>query len=258
MSRLMRWNATAWLLCAATVPLCQAQFLYTESDQYAATALSLSGSVSVLRDNQPWALNVGDRVHVQQIIVSGADGHALFRVSDGSTFEVFPNSRVIFRKNPPTWGDLIDIIMGRVRVHIEHLFGDQPNPNRIYTPTAVISVRGTTFDVSVDGDDETTVIEVEEGVVDVRHALIGGATKKVSAGETLTVYRTEPIASASAIDRHAIIRFVVRAVEDAITTDVYRTHSPIPTGGGSTTVGDGGKPTPPPNTPPPPPPGGGN
>jgi hypothetical protein len=37
----------------------------------------------------------------------------------------------------------------------------------VITPTAVISVRGTTFDVSVDHDSVATLISVEEGVVDV-------------------------------------------------------------------------------------------
>ena len=59
-----------------------------------------------------------------------------------------------------------------VRVQIQK-WGTHPNPNRIHTPSAVISVRGTTFDVTVSGEDESTLIAVEEGQVDVRHALKG-------------------------------------------------------------------------------------
>ena len=77
----------------------------------------------------------------------------------------------MFRKNTGDWKDLLDLIIGTIRVHIEH-FGNEPNPNRIMTPTAVISVRGTTFDVSVDEDDETTEVDVEEGTVVVQHALL--------------------------------------------------------------------------------------
>ena len=57
---------------------------------------------------------------------------------------------------------------GRVKVHIQKL-GGQPNNNRVTTPTAVISVRGTIFDVSVE-DGESTLVAVEEGLVEVRHA----------------------------------------------------------------------------------------
>src|SRR5713101_5248243 len=161
-----------WLLLAATTVVSSAQ-IFPLSSESAAKVISLNGQVSVLRDSEPWALNVGDLVQVRQVIVTGPDGFAQFQVSDGSTFEVYPNSNVVFRKNPPNWKDLLDVLVGRVKIHIQKL-GGQPNPNKVYTPTAVISVRGTTFDVSVDAEDQTTLISVEEGQVDVRHATKGG------------------------------------------------------------------------------------
>ena len=170
------------LLLAATAAVCLAQFPPpSDSGQYAAKVLTMTGQVSVLKDLVPIALVAGDQVQVQQMIVTGADGHATFQVSDGSTFEVFPNSHLVFRKNAWNVKDLIDLLVGRIRVHIEH-FGAVPNPNRILTPTAVISVRGTTFDVTVGEDDETTTVEVEDGLVEVRHALLPSATKMVGAG----------------------------------------------------------------------------
>jgi len=38
----------------------------------------------------------------EQIIVTGADSYAQFQVSDGSTFEVFSNAKVVFRDNTRT------------------------------------------------------------------------------------------------------------------------------------------------------------
>ena len=136
------------LLLAAMAVVCPAQFTPFSTGTYAAKVISQTGQVSVVKDTQPWALSVGDSVQIRDLILTGPDGHALLQVSDGSTFEVFPNSRVVFRKNPPNWKDLLDVLVGRVRVHIEH-FGNVPNPNRVLTPTAVISVRGTTFDITV-------------------------------------------------------------------------------------------------------------
>src|SRR4029077_20121964 len=161
---------------------------------------------SVLRDSQPWALNVGDLVQIQQVIVTGPDGFAKFQVSDGSFFEVYPNSNVVFRKNSGNLRDLLDLFVGRVKIHIQK-WGGQPNPNRIITPTAVISVRGTTFDVSVDDDDETTIVTVEEGVVDVRHALRPSETKTLKAGESIHVYKDQPLAQ-STVDKGAVVRKV--------------------------------------------------
>jgi hypothetical protein len=244
------FTAKLSLLFAATVSVCPAQMPPSDSGNYAAKVMTLTGQVSVLKDSQPWALSVGDSVQVRELILTGPDGHALFQVSDGSTFEVYPNARVVFRKNPPNWKDLLDVLVGRVRIHIEH-FGANPNPNRVLTPTAVISVRGTTFDVSVSDDDETTLIEVEEGLVEVRHALLpGDAPKVVSSGESIRVYRNEPIAD-RLIDKGTVARQVLRAVMDAVSTVAIHTR----TGGvgGSGPVGDTGKKIPPP--PPPPPPG---
>jgi hypothetical protein len=250
-------NGLGWLLFAAMAGVCPAQMPPSDSGQYAAKVTSLQGQVSVLKDNQPWALTVGDAVQVRQIIVSGPDGHATFQVSDGSTFEVFPNSNVIFRKNVPNWSDLLDVLVGRVRVHIQK-WGKEPNPNRIYTPTAVISVRGTTFDVSVNEDSEATIVEVEEGEVAVQHALRPvGSPKILHSGESITVYKNYPL-EARTIDKGVIVQHGLRALMDALYTSVYRNPrgipgigGGIPGGGGS---GDTGKPAPPPPPPPPAPP----
>jgi len=235
MSGLMRFGAVG-LLCAAAAGLCPAQMPPSESVNYAARVVTLTGQVSVLRDNQPWALNVGDQVLVKQVIVSGPDGHALFQVSDGSTFEVFPDSNVIFRQNPPNWRNFLEVLVGRVRIHIQKL-GAQPNPNKVYTPTAVISVRGTTFDVSVSDADETTMVEVEEGEVAVQHALLPtGDPKILHAGESIAVYKTTPL-DAHLIDRGTIIHQGLRSLLDALATAVDRTRT-----GGSGSGGGGGIP----------------
>jgi hypothetical protein len=236
--------------------VCPAQ-MFADQAQYAATVVTASGQVSVLKDSQPWALSPGDTVQVKQVILTGSDGRATFRVSDGSTFEVFPNSQVVFRKNPPTWGDLLDVLVGRVKIHIQKL-GTRPNPNRVLTPSAVISVRGTIFDVIVAEEDETTLVHVEEGEVAVQHALLPrGNPKILRDGESIRIYKTEPL-EARAINRGEVAKGVLRAVIDAVATAVNnpgRGGGATPRSGGPTLPGDT-TPVPPPPPPPPPPPGG--
>ncbi len=239
----------------------------------------MTGQVSVLKDMVPIGLSTGDLVQVQQMIVTGPDGHATFQVSDGSTFEVFPNSHLVFRKNAWNPKDMIDLLVGRIRVHIEHLL-NVPNPNRVLTPTAVISVRGTTFEVTVDDNDETTTVEVDDGLVEVRHALLPSVTKTVGPGESIKVYRNEPLV-ARGFSRGTVAHYAVKMIQDAANLAAMRggTRGILGTSGGGTSavtgVGDTGKgsgtttgtgstgnsgssaggaaPTPPP---PPPPPGG--
>lgn len=240
------------LLLVATTSLCSAQFVTSEAANYAARAITVTGQVSALRDSRPIAVSVGDTIQVQQMIVTGADGHALFQVSDGSTFQVFPNSQVVFRRNPGDWRDLVDLFLGKIRVHIEHL-GSMPNRNRVMTPTAVISVRGTTFDVSYDDNLEMTLVNVEEGIVDVEHAeLPSGKARTLTGGESLEVYKNQPIAR-NRFDKASFAERVLRALNDTFTT-LHSAQVKIP---GSTTttvgVGDSKKPAPPPPPPPPPP-----
>jgi hypothetical protein len=240
------------LLLVATLAVCHAQILpsYPEA---AAKVISQTGQVSVLRDYEPWALSVGDSVQSRQVIVTGPDGFAKFQVSDGSTFDVYPNSTVVFRKNPPNWRDLLDMWAGKVRIHIEKL-GGQPNNNRIMTPTAVISVRGTTFDVSVN-DEEATLVEVEEGIVDVRHALKPGDSKTLNAGESLHIYRDQPLAQ-NLVDKGALVQRILHSLAEAafmITNPLHGTTIPGHGGGGGLCPGcsgQGGRVPPPPAPPP--------
>lgn len=258
MLRRLSWATVLVLLVAAVTPVVSIAQVLPAPPDAAATVVSLTGSVSVLKDNQPWALSIGDAVQVRQVIVSGSDGHALFKVSDGSTFEVFPNSYVTFRKNPPNWGDLIDLLVGRVKIHIQK-WGNQPNPNRVYTPTAVISVRGTTFDVAVDDEDESTTVAVEEGQVLVQHALLPrGDAKVLNPGESITVYKYQPL-EARTLDKGVLAQRTLRALLDAVQTAVIRGSrgggtSGIPGGGAGGVGGDTQAPPPPPTAPPPPPP----
>jgi hypothetical protein len=180
----------------------------------AARLLVMNGQVSVLRGDTPWALSVGETVSPQQIVITGPDGYAKFQVSDGSEFEVFQNSRVIFRNNIGDWRDMLDILIGKVKVQIEKL-GGLPNMNKVRTPTAVISVRGTVFDVDVEDDDATTLVLVEEGQVEVRHLLKGGDGKLLNSGEWLRVFKNQPLA-AKTVDRGMIVQRVFRSAWDAV------------------------------------------
>src|SRR6185312_11332616 len=80
---------------AISMPFVRADNWFTGADEAAATAKTVAGRVSVLRNLQEWAIVQGDKVKVQETIVTGKDGHAVFEVSDGSTFEVFPNAKVV-------------------------------------------------------------------------------------------------------------------------------------------------------------------
>lgn len=233
-----------------------------------AKVLQITGRVSLLRGQEQWALNTGDWVANRQTIITGADGFAVLQVQDGSRIEVFPNSHLVFRNNAgDTTKELLDLFLGRVKVFVEK-FGGKPNPNRVTTPTAVISVRGTIFDVQIEDDDATTLVSVEEGVVVVKHNVFAYTEPKtLNAGEYVRVYRNQPLANKS-FDKGGFMQKALRAAADIYYNVMLNTPrttggagggaspAPLPPRGG---VGDtaggtpteGGATTPPPATPPP-------
>jgi hypothetical protein len=221
----------------------------------AAKVLVLTGQVSVLRGNATWALNEGDLIQPMQTVVTGSNGSAKFQVADGSTFDVYPNSHVVFRANQGNWQDLVDVILGKIKVKIEH-FGSVPNHNTVHTPTAVIAVRGTIFDVDVDGTDETTVVLCEEGRVEVMHLTMPGKTRVLDPGESVTVFKNQALAK-STVDNGAMMQKAFRAMADTVEQILLRRaggSSGAASGSGSTSSGDKAPPTAPTGTAPLPPP----
>jgi hypothetical protein len=208
----------------------------------AATVLVEVGQVSVLKDGYPTVLNQGDSVQAQQTIVTGQDGYAKFQLKDGSTFEVFGNSKVVFHDNYPSLMDMLYVWIGRVKIFVEHSNG--PNPKRVTTPTAVISVRGTVYDVVVEDDDGTTFVTVDDGAVAVRnHTAPGNVEVLLRPGDSVRVFRGQPLQSQH-IDHAAAMRVILKAAQNALYQAVYgRTGSPVGLPGGSaggTTTGSQG------------------
>ncbi len=200
------------LLSAAVVAVC---FLPVQAqDPAAARVLEMTGQVSVMDGGYRKALNQGDIIAPQHMIVTGPDGFARFQViSDGSTFEVYANSHVMFRENRGNWMQLLNVFLGRVKVFITHKPGG--NANEVSSPTAVISVRGTVFDVSVQDDEGTTVVSVDEGLVMVRNLTAPGDSVAVHPGESLTVIKGQPLV-ARQIDKSGVVQAALRVARDTM------------------------------------------
>lgn len=242
------------LLAAATLVVCA----ISARGQTGAVAqvIEVIGRVDLMRDSTAWALSAGDTIKPRQVIHTGADGYAVFKLADNSTFEVYPNSNVTFRDTPGDWTDLLEVWIGRIKVHIQKLGGGQPNHNRVRTPTAVISVRGTVFDVHVEDENGTTYVSVEEGQVAVQHRLQGPKVIPLNPGEAIRVFRNQPLA-ANKVDKGSVAQAVARSLSDGLSQILMNRQrglggTSVP-GTGGTGVGDQRAPDPPPPPPPPPP-----
>jgi hypothetical protein len=175
--------------------------------RYEAHATMVSGKVDRVRDEMPWAVSNGERVPVQQTITTGADGYAHFEVQGGSSFDLLSNSKVVFRENAASVGDLLDVTDGRVRVHL------QPGPGqwqqRIFCPVAIISThQPSTIAVAVE-EDSSVRIDVLAGQVRVQHKLLPRSEPVlVKAVDAIVVRPDESISRT--VDRGSLYRYAVK------------------------------------------------
>lgn len=191
---------------------------------YEAHVTAASGQVTRIRDSQPWAVSSGERVRIQQVITTGADGYARLEVAGGSSFDVFGNSRVIFRENAARAGDLLDVVAGRVRIHLEPTAGQWQL--RVFCPVAIVSTnQPATITMAVD-EDETTRIDVIEGEVRVQHTLLPrNEPVVVKAVDAILVQKDKPISRKVA--RGSLYRYTVKVLS-AITFGHPGTHTAEP------------------------------
>jgi hypothetical protein len=180
---------------------------------YEARATSVMGQVSRVRDGQPWAVSIGDRIHIQQTITTGSDGYAHFEVAGGSNFDVFGNSRVVFRQNAANSGDLLDVLAGRVRIHLQPTAGQLQQ--RVFCPVATLTAHElATVALAIDEDD-TVRIDVIEGAIRVQHTLLPSSEPVlVTAVDAILVQRDQHISRQ--LDRGSLYRYTVKPFKDIL------------------------------------------
>src|SRR5439155_5276396 len=108
--------------------------------------------------------------------------------------------------------ELLNVFLGRVKIFIQHEPGKE-NPNSVSTPTAVISVRGTVYDVTVEDEDGTTLVTVDEGLVTVRNITAPGSPVTLSPGENIRVFRGQPLV-ARQVDRGNLLRIAAEKARE--------------------------------------------
>ena len=191
------WAAVlaALLLCAA-VSECSAQMLppQTAAQTPSSGAAPFAGAViSEWRGPVQVQLPGGPATHLTrgQVLPEGAvldtrDGQLVLVLrADESEILVQPHTRLILQAPQPGNWDTLQIILGKVRAYIRKRTGGAP-PFQMGTPSAVIAVRGTRFDVEVNASG-ISEIDVFEGLVEVGSATLPGVSVLVSPGMSTRV-----------------------------------------------------------------------
>ncbi len=100
--------------------------------------------------------------------------------TDESEILVQPHTRLVISEPKPGNWNAVEILLGRVRAYIRKRTGGAP-PFQMGTPSAVIAVRGTRFDVEVNKRG-VSEIDVFDGLVEVGSSVAAGRSVLVRPG----------------------------------------------------------------------------
>ena len=107
---------------------------------------------------------IGETLPPGTVLETGG-GRLLLQLTDGSQVLIRAHTRLTVQQPSPTDRGYFQLLLGRIRAIITKHTGGAP-PFELGTPSAVIAVRGTDFEVDVNRRQETEV-DVSEGVVEV-------------------------------------------------------------------------------------------
>jgi FecR-like protein len=130
-----------------------------------ATIADFKGKVSIQLPHVALSAPARGEVLPPESTVNTDEGTMLLRLTDGSEVLVRAHTRLVIKEPETSGWRYIQLMLGRIRTQVQKHLGGTPG-FQIGTPSAVISVRGTKFDVEVDRRGVTEV-DVEEGTVEL-------------------------------------------------------------------------------------------
>jgi hypothetical protein len=100
------------------------------------------------------------------VVETSAGAKILLRLEDGSEVLVGPHSRMLLKQEfLPGGTALFEFLLGKLKAVVTKRYTGTPS-FQLGTPSAIVAVRGTRFDVEVNSHDVTEV-DVEQGMVQV-------------------------------------------------------------------------------------------
>lgn len=160
-----------WLLVAAVPRSTQGEqnkTQVTSAPVAGATVADIKGKVQIQLPGQAPAAPKRGQVLPAETRITTEGGRILLHLEDGSQILVNEHTQLLLTQPVPSHWQRLQILLGRIKAEIQKRMGGSP-PFQIGTPSAVISVRGTRFNVEVDKH-KTTKVSVEQGEVEVESA----------------------------------------------------------------------------------------
>ena len=153
---------------------------------------SFTGQADIGRDGQWIPAETGMTVRLGDQLRT-ADGRLRVVFQDDSVLNLAENTTItvddqVFQPQQSTFKSLMKLIRGKVRATVGPYYQQTGAAYEVETPTAVAGVRGTTFVVSYDEDDDKTQVIGVRGKVHVR-----GLKERVGEGVFITSHETTSV-----------------------------------------------------------------
>ena len=180
-----RWATVATLPLWAAFWLCAAQAQVPGAPSPAPFAGAIvsewKGEVHVQLPGTSMSRPTRGEVLPADTVLDTGDGRLVLVLrTDESEIIIQPHTRLVVREPALGNWNAVEILLGRVRAYIRKRTGGAP-PFQMGTPSAVIAVRGTRFDVEVNGRGVSEV-DVFDGLVEVASSTVPGSSVLVSPG----------------------------------------------------------------------------
>ncbi len=153
-----------------------------------AKVIELKGEVQVQLPSQSIVPASREMILPAGTSIQTKKGSALLSLQDGSEVLVKGNSSVLLKSPYESEHRYFEVLMGKIRAAVKKRLQGAPS-FRLGTPTAVITVRGTQFEVAV-GKNFTTEVTVYEGLVEVSGMNYQGPPLLLGPGFFVNVPRT--------------------------------------------------------------------
>jgi hypothetical protein len=145
-----------------------------------ATVSEFKGRVSIQLPGQSLHTPSRGEVLPPETTVNTGEGRLLLRLADGSDILLRSNTRLVLKQPEASGWRYLQLLFGRVRAEVQKRLGGASG-FKMGTPSAVISVRGTRFEVEVNRQGLTEV-DVHEGVVQLDSVKGFGESVLIRAG----------------------------------------------------------------------------
>ncbi len=130
-----------------------------------ATISDWKGKIQLNLPGQPPSTPARSEVLPAGTILETESGRLLLHLSDGSQILIGPHTRLLVQQPAPSDQSYFQILFGRIRAFVSKQTGGA-GAFQLGTPSAVIAVRGTEFEIEVNRL-HVTEVDVFEGLVEV-------------------------------------------------------------------------------------------